>query len=154
MIRIANLDDIEDIYALNTELFKVLTELKESLFNPIGFPKGYISVMIRSDNSDYVVIEDDDKIVGYLLIEKRAAPIDRYDSFKKDEFAYIEEIIILPEYRAKGYGTKLIEFATKWAKDRDLTSLELNVLSNNYSAIAFYENNGFEEYQLKLRKEI
>ena len=30
----------------------------------------------------------------------------------------------------------------------------LNVLENNYSAKAFYERNGFEEYQIKLRKKI
>ena len=154
MIRIANLEDIEEIYNLNTELFVVLNELKENIYNPIGFPRDYISTMIRADNSDYILIEDDDKIVGYALIEKRAAPIQIYEWFKPDEIAYIYERIVLPEYRCKGYGKILMEEATKWAKTRNLTSLELNVLSNNYSARAFYENIGFEEYQLKLRKEI
>lgn len=154
MIRIANTDDIEEIYNLNIELFVVLNELKGDIYNPIGFPKEYISVMINSNDTDYILIEDDDKIVGYALVEKRAAPSNIYECFKPDEFAFINEIIILPEYRSKGYGRKIMEEATKWAKERKLTSVELNVLSNNYSARAFYENIGFKEYQLKLRKEI
>ena len=42
----------------------------------------------------------------------------------------------------------------QWAKNRGLTDIELNVLSNNYSARAFYERMGFDEFQLKLRKKI
>ena len=100
------------------------------------------------------LIEDDDKIVGYALIEERKSPYDEYDSFVEDHYAFIYELVVLPEYRIKGYGRKLMEEAQKWAKSRKLTSIELNVLSNNHSAKAFYERNGFEEYQVKLRKEI
>ena len=154
MLRIANLDDVNEIYNLNTELFVVLNELKGDIYNPIGFPMDFITSMIKSNESDYILVEDDDKIIGYALIEKREAPCNEYNSFKEDNFAYIYEIIILPEYRFKGYGTELISKAKEWAKLRNLTSIELNVLNNNYSARAFYENVGFEEYQIKMRKEV
>ncbi len=154
MIRIANENDIEQIYNLNTELFIVLNSLNDKIYNPIGFPKQFINIMIKSHESDYIVIEDDDKIIGYVLIEKRESPYKTYESFKEDEFAYIYEVVILPEYRLKGYGKYLIEEAQKWAKKRNLKSIELNVLSNNYSAIAFYEKVGFENYQIKMRKNI
>jgi len=154
MLRIANNEDIDDIYNLNTELFIVLNELKGEIYNPIAFPRVFISSMINSSYSDYILIEDDDKIVGYALIEERKSPYDEYDSFVEDHYAFIYELVVLPEYRIKGYGRKLMEEAQKWAKSRKLTSIELNVLSNNHSAKAFYERNGFEEYQVKLRKEI
>ena len=154
MIRIANENDIEQIYNLNTELFIVLNSLNDKIYNPIGFPREFINIMIKSHNSDYIVIEDDDKIIGYLLIEKRESPYKTYESFKEDEIAYIYEVVILPEYRLKGYGKYLIEEAQKWAKERNLKSIELNVLSNNYNAMAFYEKVGFENYQIKMRKNI
>ena len=47
-----------------------------------------------------------------------------------------------------------MEESEKWAKKRNLTSLEISVLNNNYNARAFYEKSGFEEFQLKLRKRI
>lgn len=154
MLRIANEQDINDIYNLNTELFVVLNELKGEIYNPIGFPLEFITSMIRSKDSDYILVEDDDKIIGYALIEERQSPFNQYSSFKEDNFAYIYELIILPEYRFKGYGREIINKAKEWAKLRKLTSIELNVLNNNYSARAFYENVGFEEYQIKMRKEI
>lgn len=154
MLRLASLDDIDEIYNLNTELFLVLNNLRDDIYNPVGFPKIFIKSMINSLNSDYIVIEDDDKIIGYLLIEKRESPYKTYESFKEDEFAYIYEVVILPEYRLKGYGKYLIEEAQKWAKERNLKSIELNVLSNNYNAMAFYEKVGFENYQIKMRKNI
>lgn len=154
MLRIANTYDVDEIYNLNTELFIVQNELKPEIYNPIAFPKIFIRSMINSLNSDYILIEDDEKIIGYALIEERESPYREYDSFVEDHYAFIYEIVILPEYRTKGYGRKIIEEATKWANERKLTSIELNVLSNNYSAKAFYESNDFKEYQVKLRKEI
>ena len=154
MVKIASLEDVDEIYNLNTELFIVLNELKNEIYNPIGFPRIFIESMINSLNSDYIIIEEDDKIIGYALIEERVSPYKDYEAFVEDNYAFIYELVVLPEYRTKGYGRKLIEEAKKWAENRKLTSIELNVLENNYSAKAFYERNGFEEYQIKLRKKI
>lgn len=154
MLKTANLDDVDEIYNLNTELFVVLNELKGDIYNPVAFPKEFITSMINSNDADYIIIQEDDKIIGYALIEERVSPYKEYESFAEDHYAFIYELVILPEYRTKGYGRQIINYARKWAKDRKLNSIELNVLSNNYSARAFYENNGFEEYQLKLRKEV
>ena len=46
MIRIANENDIEQIYNLNTELFIVLNSLNDKIYNPIGFPREFINIMI------------------------------------------------------------------------------------------------------------
>lgn len=154
MIRNAVLEDIDEIYNLNTELFIVLSELKKDIYNPIGFPKEFITSIINSNESDYIVIEEDDKIIGYSLIEERKSPFKKYPNFKEDHFASIDELVILPQYRTKGYGKILMEESEKWAKKRNLTSLEISVLNNNFNARAFYEKSGFEEFQLKLRKGI
>lgn len=154
MIRLANENDIDEIYNLNTELFLVLNNLKEDIYNPIGFPKEFINAMIKAVSSDYILVEEDDRIIGYALIEQRESPYKQYDSFKEDNYSFIYELIVLPEYRSKGYGKQLLDKAKDWTKSRNLSSIELNVLSNNYNARAFYEKVGFEEYQIKLRKSI
>lgn len=154
MFKIADLNDTEDIYKLNTELFIVLNELKNDIYNPIAFPETFIRSMIISKDSDYILAIDDERIVGYALIEERVSPYKEYDSFVEDHYAFIYEIVVLPEYRNKGYGKKIIDEAVKWAKSKKLTSIELNALSNNYSARAFYERIGFKEFQVKLRKEV
>lgn len=154
MLRTAGLQEAEEIYKLNTELFVVLNNLRGDIYNPIAFPMIFIKSMINSLNSDYIIVEDDDKIVGYALIEERVSPYKEYEGFIEDHYAFIYELVVLPEYRTKGYGKTLIEEAINWAKKRNLDSIELNVLSNNYNARAFYDRIGFEEYQIKLRRKI
>lgn len=154
MIRIAQESDADAISELNEELFVVLNELKGDIYNPVAFPKSFINAMINSQESDYILIEDDDKVVGYALIEQRMSPYNEYNAFVEEHYAYIYEIVVLPEYRTKGYGKQIIEEANNWAKTRGLSSIELNCLSNNYSAKAFYERTGFGEYQVKLRKNV
>ena len=131
MVKIASLEDVDEIYNLNTELFIFLNELKSEIYNPIAFPRIFIESMINSLNSDYIIIEEDDKIIGYALIEERVSPYKDYEAFVEDHYAFIYELVVLPEYRTKGYGRKLIEEAKKWAENRKLTSIELNVLENN-----------------------
>lgn len=154
MIRIANEDDVENIYELNEELFKVLNSLNSTIYNPEAMPKDMIRSMINSQKADYILCEEDERIIGYVLVEKAATPSDRISSFKEYNYAMIEEIVVLPEYRMKGYGKILIDEATSWAKEKKLDAIELCVLSNNYNAIAFYENAGFEELQKRMRKEV
>ncbi len=154
VLKTASDENIMDIYNLNTELFIVLNELKSNVYNPVAFPESFIKSMILSSTSDYILVIDDDKVVGYALIEERVSPYKDYDGFTEDHYAFIYELVVLPEYRNKGYGKKIMEEAIKWAKTRKLSSIELNALSNNYNALAFYDRMGFEEYQVKLRKEI
>ena len=68
MVKIDSLEDVDEIYNLNTELFIVLNELKNEIYNPIAFPRIFIESMINSLNSDYIIIEEDDKIIGYAVI--------------------------------------------------------------------------------------
>lgn len=154
MIKLATLEDVQEISDLNIELFSFLNTLKEDIYNPIGLPLNFIYSMINSKEADYILSIEDEKVIGYALVEERSAPSNVYDSFKEDKFAYVYEIVVLPEYRLKGYGRELIDAVSKWGRQRNLTSIELNVLSNNYNAIAFYGNEGFNDYQIKLRKNI
>ena len=116
MIRLADEADADAISKLNEELFIVLNELKGDIYNPVAFPKYFIDSMIKSHESDYILIEDDNKVVGYALIEQRESPYTEYSAFVEDHFAYIYELVVLPEYRDKGYGKQIV----KEAKEEDI----------------------------------
>jgi len=154
MIRLAEEKDIKEIQKLNRELFTVLNKLHPNIYNIWSFNSDFIISIIKNIDSDYILIEENNMIIGYLFIEKRVSPSKEFKFFKKEEFAYIYEIVVLPEYRSKGFGKTLINEANIWAKKRNLSCIELNVLANNYSAVDFYEDIEFENYQLKMRKKV
>ena len=134
------------------------------------FCRYYIEV--ESDNC-FVVTDDNDKAVGYIYgvgdydyyqehfspyIDKVASLDNRrflgealtemYDHaiYKKDYPAHLH-IDILPEYRSKGYGSKLIKAFCDNLKAKGTPGIMLIVGSENEGARRFYERNGFKLLQ-------
>ena len=55
---------------------------------------------------------------------------------------YLEDLFVLPEYRGKGYGKKLIIHIAKIAVSRGYGRFEWSVLDWNTPAIDFYRSIG------------
>ena len=96
----ANNNDIDKLfkYKLNT-IFEYATNLSKEE-NRI---KDYVETNIPLQLKDYKMINIDNKVVGYLLIQN------------KDDGILLDEIYIEEEYRNKGVGSNIIK----------------NILSNN-----------------------
>jgi ribosomal protein S18 acetylase RimI-like enzyme len=58
---------------------------------------------------------------------------------------------LLPEYRGKGTGRRLMEETIARARQAGLLRVELEVYASNAAAIALYEKLGFEREGLKKR---
>jgi len=83
------------------------------------------------------IAEQDDKIIG--LID---TIIPKIDEFKHTcEFG----MSVLAAYRNKGIGRSLIQHLLNWANIKHISNVELNVFSNNHTAIALYASLGFVE---------
>ena len=94
-----------------------------------------VEQILGQENSTILVAEED-KLVGYLLCMGGSAARIRHS-------AYLV-IGIVREYRGKGIGTKLFQALDQWAKSKELTRLELTVVSKNEPGIALYKKSGFE----------
>jgi len=60
------------------------------------------------------------------------------------DFADIHHIEVLPEFRGKGYGTKLLALFLDEMKRRDVTVVTLEVHVDNEVAIGLYKKFGFQ----------
>jgi ribosomal protein S18 acetylase RimI-like enzyme len=60
-----------------------------------------------------------------------------------DEF-YIGTLAVLPEYRACGIGSKMIDFMRILAEKQGFHKCSLLVEGDNMNGLGFYEKNGFE----------
>lgn len=75
----------------------------------------------------------------------------------KAEVMLIDSFLVKEEFRGKGYGTKLINKATKLAKSLKIDAIELVVNKDNKVAKKLYEKAGFKKtnkdhYRLILNK--
>lgn len=58
--------------------------------------------------------------------------------------SYITNIAVLPEYRRRGIGERLLNELIGHCKDENCTFLTLEVRKSNFAAITLYEKLGFE----------
>ena len=60
-----------------------------------------------------------------------------------NKFAYVEELVVDTEFRAKGVGYALMTRAIQWAKQQHFPGITLETQDNNVSVCKFYEKCGF-----------
>lgn len=91
--------------------------------------------IIRTQNSEIYVIEDDNKIVSTIkcIIEQKL-----HNNFKC--VGHIEDLVTLPEYRNKGLASKLLTYAINECKKHNIYKI---ILSTNENNLPFYIKNGF-----------
>lgn len=61
---------------------------------------------------------------------------------------------VIPKYRSRGIGQKLIEECLKIAREKGFQKVYVNTYFKNNGAINFYKNNGFTKIDLSLEKNI
>lgn len=61
----------------------------------------------------------------------------------------LHNLSVLPEYRHKGYGEKLLNFCKKKVKDSRGIKIGLDIIEENARLKKWYENNGFTHIRVK-----
>lgn len=78
------------------------------------------------------------KLVGSLTMT-------RYGDAEKSRHVRVLGMLVVKGYRGMGIGTRLMEYALKWARaERGVEKVTLGVFSNNKRAFHLYERFGFE----------
>ncbi|MBO5414904.1 MAG: GNAT family N-acetyltransferase [Bacilli bacterium] len=107
----------------------------------------YFNEIINDDDSLNYLYEDNNKVVGVILVDKKTTkslPI-----IKSKNIYYINDIVVDEKFRKKGIGRKLYNYIKEKAIDDNIDSIELNVWSFNKAAIKFYESLGMKVKNMK-----
>ena len=107
----------------------------------------YFNEIINDDDSLNYLYEDNNKVVGVILVDKKTTkslPI-----IKSKNIYYINDIVVDEKFRKKGIGRKLYNYIKEKAIDDNIDSIELNVWSFNKDAIKFYESLGMNVKNMK-----
>lgn len=137
-IRRCKINDADNMLKMLLELDK---ETEYMLFeaderpNDINRVKAMINQSINGDNLLLIATEDDN-IIGFLSAQRGIIR-------KIKHTAYIV-VGIREKFRGKGIGKKLFCELDLWAKENNISRLELTVMCPNSMAKQLYEKNGFE----------
>lgn len=151
-IKIATLDEVNQIEILYQELFLKMSNFQPEYIKPAKQDVEFIKETINEGHSDILIAEIDNCIIGFILIQELITP--PYTCLVEHKYAFIVDIIVETKYQHQGIGSALILEAKKWAENRNLDYLELNVLSENIGAITLYEKQGFKDISHTMRYEL
>jgi diamine N-acetyltransferase len=139
MIReIANEDELETSVNVIADSFKtVAVEFNLNKENcpthPAFITLKQLTEMKRKGLKLFGVFEGDANI-GFAAVEK-----------KKHKVYNLEKLAVLPDYRHKGYGGKLMEFAEAYVKNAGGEKLSIGIINGHSVLKKWYETKGFKE---------
>jgi ribosomal protein S18 acetylase RimI-like enzyme len=90
-----------------------------------------IEAMQQEKNSTIFVEEDDNRLVGYMVV------IGGFENRNKHSVYLV--IGVLKKFSGQGIGTKLFEKLQEWAAQYKVHRLELTVMKHNERAISLYK---------------
>ena len=107
---------------------------------PLSQSREFVLGMIAKGNPIFVAIADD-KVVGWCDVVRVDRPVHAHVG--------VLGMGLLPEFRGKGHGTKLINVILADALREGMLRVELTVHADNERAIGLYEKAGFAREGVK-----
>jgi ribosomal protein S18 acetylase RimI-like enzyme len=97
-----------------------------------------------------MIAEVEEKTVGYALLT-----LPREQTFEVQEtFGVVNELYVLPRFRKKGIGKKLLKECLGRIKAEGLKTARISVLSGDKGAIQIYKKLGFRVFMYNMTKKL
>lgn len=92
----------------------------------------------------------DDQPIGFCAGNIRISPA----FLGSVKTGHLSHLYLVNSCRRIGYGIELYRMIEEWFCEKKVQSVELDVLSNNFEAIHFWEKAGYRKIYLRMRKQI
>jgi GNAT superfamily N-acetyltransferase len=132
LIRKANYQDTSSVIDLMFQLLPSNTSLDDAKKYNIIFNE-----LLESKNHDVILAEFENRTIGLLVMSYRLA------LHHRGLLAVIEEFVVDENYRGESIGTRLIEFCTKLAKERNAVDIEVVTAIHRERTHKFYQDKNF-----------
>ena len=131
----AEFDDLKEIL----ELQYLAYQSEAALFGTDDIPplKEMLEEVIEEYNNGIILkMESDESEIGKIIGSVRA--------YEKDGTAYLGKLMVHPDYRGQGHGTKLLNEIQNFFPDK---RYELFTSTRSVDNIRLYEKNGFNKFR-------
>lgn len=150
VIRPATASDLPSILALYRILDEELVELQPEFFCAAPRDEKPILQYVEAPDADYLLAEQEGEVVGLALVVY-AGWTPAFSCVLPHRYASLHDLVVVRTKRRQGIGSSLLGAAKRWARDRRLEYLELDVLAQNSNAIELYESHDFVESTCTMR---
>ncbi|SON53030.1 GNAT family N-acetyltransferase [Vibrio tapetis] len=154
MIRKAELSDLSDLNILYIEQNRFhhnITPDRIALCDEL-LTHEELAEMIAETSTYLTVYVLDGKLVAALLANLQRNEAKRWTP--KRCFVYLDELIVMQEYRSKGIAREMMDAFEDWAMEQGASCIDLNVWQHNSNALEFYQKNGFYTEQRLMSKNL
>lgn len=150
-IEIPRIEEQKEINELAKQVHKLHVNWRPDLFLDVEevIPKDRLKDLL--DDKSIYVAKFEGRLVGYIIIDI----IEKKNNFMRyRKLLEIDTLCIDENYRGKGIGTKLLEFAKELGRKNQCTDIYLTVSPENENAIKVYESFGMRVKGISYMKEI
>lgn len=151
-IRVAMKSEWRTLQDLNNEVFIDNPQYDPDLMMDWAHSREgekYFKELVNDPKSLCLLAETEEgELVGYLA----ASP--KIISYRKSKYFEVDNMGVIPEYRSKGVGRKLMDKCIEWARKNKYDKAYVNSYSRNVGALNFYKKCGYREIDVSLEKEI
>ena len=127
--------DIPQLCLLLNVLFSQEAEFKP---DPEAQSRGLSAIIDNAETGDIIVAHDAGQIIGMVNL------LYTVSTALGARVAILEDMVISPNYRDKGVGSKLLKYALEFAERQGCQRVTLLTDDDNIGAHRFYERHGFE----------
>ena len=152
MIRKAEEKDVDQILNLLKQISDIHYKARPDIFkNRPKYTKDEILFLINSEYTPVFVYTDGDKVLGhiFLIIVEDSNP-----RLKERRYIFVDDLCVDNDYRNKGIGKSLMEYAETFAKSLKIDTIELNVWHFKENAFEFYKELGYSAQCSILEKKL
>lgn len=149
-IRTGQEGDLPELLALYRALDREMTTLQPEFYCAPPRQEEALRRYLEAADADFLVAEQAGQLLGFALVVN-AGWTPEFSNLLPHRYAELYDLVVAPTARGQGIGSRLLAAAKRWARDRRLEYLELNVLSQNSAALRLYEAQDFYESSRTLR---
>ena len=147
-IRRADKDDLRPVQELYRYLDSLHSKHQDNIYTQAVRDPRYIRDALANPlGAAYCAFSGED-ILGFAYAYEIHPP--HLSIFIQQTYAVIDAVVVHPEHRRGGIGTRLVEAVKRWSKESDHAHMELAVYAFNNEALAFYRALGFETLSIKM----
>jgi ribosomal protein S18 acetylase RimI-like enzyme len=152
IIRKAKLTDIDRLSELLYEVHKLHARHRPDVFKKRKqkYTKKDLESVLTNELTPVWVAEEKKQVVGYLfgIYEE----IKDHKSMTDRKTLYIDDLCVDKDFRNKGIGRQLYNYAQMVARTNGCYDITLNVWNLNPGAIAFYEKLGMQPMKVYMEE--